>query len=137
MRIINTIGENLLLDLHKMQANIGNKCHSFWCQNNSLRAFQNIFYHNLKPFGIHPPFQIEVTNDWNLINRYNNIVVGIICIIFGDMNSSWMEIEHCAQTFLYNIQDSKLINKNNELNFILGMKSCHFNRNQTKQRFEE
>jgi hypothetical protein len=31
------------------------------------------------------------------------------------------------------MQDSKIINRNNELNFTLGMKSCHFTRNQTYQ----
>jgi hypothetical protein len=48
-----------------------------------------------------------------------------------------MEIEYYTQKFLYNIQDSKLINRNSELNFTLGMKSCHFNKKQTKQKFEE
>jgi hypothetical protein len=44
MRNIDIVGENLLLDLLKMQANIDNKCHSFGCQNNSLKAFWKIFY---------------------------------------------------------------------------------------------
>jgi len=48
---------------------------------------------------LHPPFQTKVTNDWNLINIFYNIVVNIICIILGDTNNSMVEIEHCTQTF--------------------------------------
>jgi hypothetical protein len=40
---INTIGGNLLLDLHKMQNDIGYRCHSFWHQNNILKKIRNIF----------------------------------------------------------------------------------------------
>jgi hypothetical protein len=68
---------------------------------------------------------MDVTNDWNLINRSNNIIVGIICIILGDISSSQMETKHCTQTFIYDTWDSKLIKKYNEFNFTLDMKSNH------------
>jgi len=49
------------------------------------------------------------------------------------MNISWMETKHNIQTFLYDMQDSKIVNINNELNFTLGMKSCQSTKNQTDQ----
>jgi tRNA G37 N-methylase Trm5 len=45
-----------------------------------------------------------------------------------------METKHSTQTFLYNMQDSKVVSRNNEKKFTLDMKSCHFTRNQTYQR---
>jgi hypothetical protein len=86
--------KNLLLDLHKMQDGIGNRCRNFQRQNNILKASQKIFFNDFELFKFCFPLQIEVINDRNLINRSNNIVVGIICTILGDMNNSWMETEH-------------------------------------------
>jgi hypothetical protein len=50
------------------------------------------------------------------------------------MNSLWMETKHNTQKILSNMQDSNVVNKNNEFNFTLRMKSYHFTRNQTNQR---
>jgi hypothetical protein len=57
------VGENFLLDLHKMQDNIGNRCRNFQHQNNVLRVFSKIFCNDPKLFGIHPLLQTEVIND--------------------------------------------------------------------------
>jgi hypothetical protein len=67
------------------------------------KRFLEDFCNNPKPFDIHSPFQTEISNDWNLKFCFNNIVVGIICLNLGDMNHSWMETEHCTQTFLYDM----------------------------------
>ncbi len=72
--MIDTVDENLLFNLHKMQDDIGNKCHSFSHQNGILKVSWKIFCNDLEPSGIYPPFQIEVTDDRNLINKSNNIV---------------------------------------------------------------
>jgi hypothetical protein len=40
------------------------------------------------------------------------------------MNSSQMETKHNTQTFFYDMQDSKIVNKNIEFNFTLHMKTC-------------
>ncbi len=84
---IEMFDKNLLLDLHKMWGGISNRCCSSWCQNNIMKFFWKIFCNDLEPFGIYLPFQTEVTNDRNLKNISNNIIVSIICIILGDMNN--------------------------------------------------
>jgi hypothetical protein len=93
--------------------------------------FKRFFAMILNLLTFHLPFQTKVTNDLNLINKSKNIVVDIICIVL-DMHSSWMEIEHCTQTFFYDMQNSKFVSKNSELNFTHSMKCCHFNMNVIK-----
>lgn len=66
-----------------------------------LKSFQKKICNDLEPFNIHPPFQIKVNNDWNLINKSN---IAIVHIILGDMNNSWMEIEHYTNIFLWNVR---------------------------------
>jgi hypothetical protein len=93
-----------------------------------MKTSQNIFCNDHEPFRISLLFQTEVINDLNLKNRSNNFVVGIICIILGDMNNSWMEIEHCTQAFFYDIRDSKLVKRYSAFHLTLGMKSSHCNK---------
>jgi hypothetical protein len=79
--------------IHKMQDGIGNRCNSFLCQNNIILInVWKIFHADPKPFDIHLLFQTKVTNDYNLINRSNNIVVAIICIALGESNSTWWKL---------------------------------------------
>jgi hypothetical protein len=103
---INAFWDNLLLDLHKMWDGICNRRHNFWHQNNILKDFWKIFFNALKPFGIHLLFQTKITQDWNLINGSNNIVVIIIPFILRHINSSHMETKHNTQTFLHEIPKS-------------------------------
>ncbi len=65
---IDRLGENLLLHLHKMQDDIGNKCHSFWHHNNILRASQKIFRYglNLLELTLHSKPRSPMTRAWKI-----------------------------------------------------------------------
>jgi hypothetical protein len=69
-----------------------------------------------------------------LINGSNNIIIIIIRFVLGNMNNFRMETKHNTQTFIYDMWDSKVINRNNEVTFTFDMKSCHFIRNQIDQK---
>jgi hypothetical protein len=71
--------------------------------------FRKIFHNDLKPSDIHPPFQTKVTQDLDLINGSNNIIVIIIRFVLGHMNNSRMETKHNTQTFLCDMWDSKVV----------------------------
>jgi hypothetical protein len=102
---IDMVGEIFLFNLHKMRNGIGSKCSSFRCQNNIiLTTFWKIFRNDPEPFGIHLPFQTKVTNDYNLINRSNNIIVAIICIVLGNIISSWWKLNITHKHFYVTLE---------------------------------
>jgi hypothetical protein len=72
--------------LVKISCLISTRCETTLATNVVIFNFKTIFksflvdlHNNPKPFEIYPPFQIEITNDHNLINKSNNNVLGIIC----------------------------------------------------------
>jgi hypothetical protein len=71
-----------------------------------------------------------------LINRFGDIIVVIVCIIIWNVHSSRLETTDHTQTFFNNKRNFRSIWKDGELMFSLWIECCHSTQRQSKDEKE-
>ncbi len=87
------------------------------------RTFEEIFPNDPKYSNIENALQSLGTRKWNLVDKFNNIV--ITRIVLGNVHNSKLETKHYTQTFFNNMHNSKIISEECQFKFTLNMKCCH------------